>query len=93
MAGCHFGQMQVGVEADLFEVRDPCGRQRVIQVLGDQIRIDIDTRPGYCRGGQPTTANHVLDPLHQLLSFGGLFDFFAQGLGFTRFEEIVHIGQ
>ncbi len=93
MAACDFGQVDVGLEADFFELRHLLGRQGVVEILGHRVGIAPQAAAHQARRAQPQAAHAVARAMHQVAGELALLDLLADILGIVGFEDVVQKGE
>ncbi len=87
------GEVQVGIEAETLEILNLFGRERVVEVFGDDIRVGIGPRPGHFRGQNPAAADDLANSGHEGCGKTALGNLFAQLSGLLGFENIVEVAE
>ncbi len=93
VARCDFGQVYFRFEADLFEVRHAVTRQRVVQIFGNRVAVQVRRSLRERRGAQPQASHHVANLVEQLCGKLAVLDLLADFLGIFGIQQAVHVGQ
>ena len=93
MRGGYFRQMRIGSQASLLDFRQLFRGQNIVQIFGNEVRIELRTGAGRQGRGQPASTGNLLDPGNQFLSGIALRHLLADQSRLGRLERIIKIGQ
>ncbi len=93
VARCYFGQLDVRIETDLFEVRDPICRKGVVQILGNRIGVERRLAIDYLWGPKLRAPGHVTNSVKETRRKLALLGLLPDDPSRFRIEEIVHVGK
>ena len=93
MRGGDFREMRVRVQTNAFDIRHVFRRQMVVEVFGNDVRINAHFRTGNIRGSQPPAANDITNAAHCQASKLALVDLLSDLPGLSRIKNIVEVRQ
>ena len=93
VTGGDLGQVDVRLQADLFEIGHAIRRQGVVEVLGHGVGVQPRSPLRNAGGRQPQPPHHVADAMQQARGVLAIFDFLADILGVIRFQDAIQVGQ
>lgn len=93
MAGGRFGQVNVGLQADAFEVAHLFGRHDVVQIFGHRVRVEAHASADDLRGAKAETADRIPGLVHQIFSEFARGDFLREFFLVDWVENIVQISK
>ena len=93
VAGGRFRQVDIGFQADAFEIADLFGGHHVVQVFGDRVGVETHAGAEDLRSAQPQAANGVARAVDEVLrKFAGL-DFLGELLLINGVENVVQVSK
>ena len=93
MTGGDLREMDVGLQAGLFEFGNEVAGQFIVEVFGDGVGVELGAGAVGGRRGEAPAARDLLDAGDQFLGGVAFRDLLADLLDFVRFQGVVEISQ
>jgi hypothetical protein len=93
MAGGNLGEMDVGLQAELFQFGDLFRRQLAVEIGGDDVGVEAFTGSAVGRRRQAAAAGDLLDTGDQLLGGVALGHLLPDPLDLRRLQLVVEVRQ